>query len=214
MKMTAHLMEKGLDECLDPNFETRLPTKENGPFNMAIEEEKIFKKAVDFNKKTMCQFIQAFPTMNLLSKGNLQKKADKQFPSGKAWKLWIKLQGDFNPDDSIAETELELALSKLKLTNKKNPRKLMEDIASCEVKYGVLISNGKKIAQLICLGRKKYSTVITVMQMCKKSEGVTCTPNHIVDKMWKQWRIKGGKEKGDEEEEEESTLVKVDDKTK
>ena len=22
IKMTAHLMEKGLDECLDPNFET------------------------------------------------------------------------------------------------------------------------------------------------------------------------------------------------
>ena len=36
------------------------------------------------------------------------------------------------------------------------------------------------------------------MQMCKKSEKVTCTPKHIVDKMWKQWRIKGGKEKGKE----------------
>ena len=142
MKMTAHLMEKELEECMDPNFETRLPTKENRPFNMAIEEEKKFKEAVDLNKKTMCQFIQAFPTMNLLSKVNLQKKADKQFPSGKAWKLWMELQGDFNPDDSIAETELELALSKLKLTNKKNPQKLMEDIASCEVKYGVPISNG------------------------------------------------------------------------
>ncbi len=51
---------------------------------MAIEEEKKFKEAVDLNKKTMCQkFIQVFPTMNLLSKVNLQKKADKQFPSGK-----------------------------------------------------------------------------------------------------------------------------------
>ncbi len=81
----------------------------------------------------------------------------------------------------------------------------------------VPISNGKKIekiAQLICLGGKKYSTVITVMQMCKKSEGVTCTPKHIVDKMWKQWRIKGGKEKGKKEGKEETTLAKVDDKAK
>ncbi len=84
MKMMAHLMEKGLDKCLDPNFETRLPTKEYGPFNMAIEDEKKFKEAVDLNKKAMCQFIQAFPTMNLLSKVNLQKKADKLFPSGRA----------------------------------------------------------------------------------------------------------------------------------
>ena len=71
--------------------------------------------------------------MSLLSKVNLQKKADKNFPSGRVWKLWLELQGDFNLDDSIAETELELALTKLKLTTKKNPR-LLEEIASSEVK--------------------------------------------------------------------------------
>ncbi len=148
--------------------------------------------------------------MNLLSKVKSRQAVSKW----KSMKLRMELQGDFNPDDSIAETEPESALSKLKLTNKKNPRKLVEDIALCKVKYGILISNGKKIAQLIRLGGKKYSTVITVMQMCKKSKGVTCTPKHIVDKMWKQWRIEGGKEKGEDKDEEETTLGKVDDKTK
>ena len=122
MKMSAHFMEKGLDACLDPTFETRLPNKESGPFDMTVEDKKNQKEAVDMNKKAMCQFIQAFLSMSLLSKVNLQKKADKNFPSGRVWKLWLELQGDFNPDDSITETELELALSKLKLTNKKNPR--------------------------------------------------------------------------------------------
>ncbi len=128
----------------------------------------------------------------------------------------MELQGDFNPDNSIAETELELALSKLKLSNKKNPQKLMEEIASCEVKYGVPISSGKKIAQLIRLGKKKYGTVTTVTQMSKKSKKVICTPKHIVDKMWKQWRIKGGKEKGKEnaDVDKETTLAKVNDKVK
>jgi len=32
----------------------------------------------------------------------------------------VELQGDFNPDDSITETELELAI---KLATKKNPQK-------------------------------------------------------------------------------------------
>jgi hypothetical protein len=121
MKMTAHLMEKGQDSCLDPNFDTRLPEKENGLFDLDVEDKKNFKEAVDLNKKEMCQFIQAFPTMSLLSKVNLQKKADRLFPSGRAWKLWMELQGDFNPDNSIAETKLQLALSKCKLLNKKNP---------------------------------------------------------------------------------------------
>ena len=128
------------------------------------------------NKKAMCQFIQAFLMMNLLIKVNLEKKADKLFPSGRAWQwqLWMELQDGFNLDDSIAETELELALSKLELSNKKSSRKLLEEIASCKMRYGVLISNGKKITQLIRLGGMEYRTVITVTQMCKKSKGVTC----------------------------------------
>jgi hypothetical protein len=89
-------------------------------------------------------------------------------------------------------------------------------MASCEVKYGILVCDGKKVAQLIRLGRKIYGTVITVTQMCKKSEKVTCTAKHIVDEMWKQWRIEGGKEKGKENahDEEETTLSKVDKKVK
>ncbi len=83
----VHLIEKGLDSCLDPDFETRLPAKENRPFDSAVEDEKNFKEAVDLNKKVKCQFIQAFLTMSLLSKVNLQKKADKLFPSGRVWKL-------------------------------------------------------------------------------------------------------------------------------
>jgi hypothetical protein len=52
--------------------------------------------------------------------------------------------------------------------------------------------------------------------MCKKSEKVTCTAKHIVDKMWKQWRIEGGKEQGGDnaDNEEETTLSKVDEKGK
>ena len=111
----------------------------------------------------MGQFIQAFSTINLLNKVNLQKKAEKQFQSGKGWKLWKEMQDDFNPDDSIAEAELELALSKLQLNNKKNTQKLIEKIASCEVKYGIPISNSKKMAQLICLGGKEYGTVSSVI---------------------------------------------------
>ena len=190
-----HLMENGLDAYLDPDFETRLPDKESGPFDLTIEDKKNQKKAVDMNKKAMCQFIQAFSMMSLLSKVNLQKKADKLFPSGRVWKLWAELQGDFNPDadDSNAETELELelALSKLKLSTKKNPRKQLEESTLCEVKYGDPVSGGKKVTQLICLGGEKYGTVITVTQICKKIEKVMCTTKHIVDEMWKQWQIEG-----------------------
>ncbi len=71
------------------------------------------------------------------------------------------------------------------------------------------------MAQLICPGVKEYGIVITVTQMCKKAEGVTCTSKHIVDKMWKQWHVKGRKECGEEnsDDKEEASLAKLD-KTK
>jgi len=115
---------------------------------MTNDDKKNQKEAVDLNKKAMCQFIQVFSMMSLLSKVNTQNKADKLFLSGRAWKLWLELQGDFNLDNSIAKTELELALSKLKLTNKRNPRKLFEEIASCEVKYGVPVGDKRKSCNL------------------------------------------------------------------
>ena len=71
----------------------------------------------------MGQFIQAFLTINLLNKANLQKKADKRFPGGKGWKLLKEMQEKYNPADSITEAELELAMSKLQLANKKNLQK-------------------------------------------------------------------------------------------
>ena len=84
-------MDKGLDECLEPNFENRLRAKEEGPFDLTTEESKKAKEAVDLNKKVMGQFIQAFSTITLLNKVNLQKNAGKSFPSGKGWKLWKEM---------------------------------------------------------------------------------------------------------------------------
>jgi hypothetical protein len=212
MKMTAHLMDKGLGVCLEPDFKSKLPAKEIGPFDSNNEKE-----AVELKKKAMGQFIQAFLNISLLNKVNLERKADKDFPSRKAWKLWQEMKDEYNPDDSITEAELKLAMSRLQLNKKKNPRKIIEKIASCKVKYGTPVSDSKKIAQLICLGGYEYGTIISVTQMCNRNEGKTCMSKHLVYKMWKKWQIKGGKEEGEENlnnEEEEASLAKTDDKKK
>jgi hypothetical protein len=75
MKMLAHLMEKGLDAYLDTDFESSLPDKEIGPFNLTIEDKKNQKEAVDMNKKVMCHFIRAFSAMSLLKQGQSAKES-------------------------------------------------------------------------------------------------------------------------------------------
>ncbi len=77
---------------------------------------------MELNKKAKGQFIQAFSSISLLNKVNLERRADKNFPSGKAWKLWKEMKDEYNPGNSIAKAELELALSKLKLTKKEEPQ--------------------------------------------------------------------------------------------
>ncbi len=74
MKMTAHLTDKGLNKCLDLDFENRLPVKKSGPFYLTTDKEKKFKEAVDMNKKVMGQFIQTFSTINLLNKVNTSNR--------------------------------------------------------------------------------------------------------------------------------------------
>jgi hypothetical protein len=51
MKMTAHLMDKGLNKCLKPSFKSRLPANESRPFYLATEDGRKAKEAVDLNKK-------------------------------------------------------------------------------------------------------------------------------------------------------------------
>ena len=63
--MTAHLMDKGLDACLKPGFDNKLPAKQSSP------RDNDEKGAAELNKKTMCQFIQAFTNISLLNKVNL-----------------------------------------------------------------------------------------------------------------------------------------------
>ncbi len=140
-------MDKELDMCLEPGFESKLPGKEIGPFDSDNEKE-----AVELNKKAMGQFIQAFSNMSLLNKVNLERKADNNFPSGRVWKFWQEMKDEYNPDNSIPEAELELEMDRLCLNKKKNPRKIIKEIASCKVKYGIPVSDSKKIAQLIHLG--------------------------------------------------------------
>ncbi len=158
MKMTAHLMDKGLDMFLKPGFESKLPKKEIGLFDSDNEKE-----AVQLNKKAMGQFIQAFSNISLLNKVNLERKADKDFPSRRVWKLWQEMKDEYNPDNSIAEAELELAMGRLRLNKKKNPRKIIKEIASCKVKYGIPVSDSKKIAQIFRLGRKRYGCEFKVV---------------------------------------------------
>jgi hypothetical protein len=56
---------------------------------------------------------------------------------------------EFEPEDTMAEMEMEQALAKMKLGPKKDPSKLLIKLASIECKYSLELSNSKKKAQVL-----------------------------------------------------------------
>ena len=59
-------------------MDNKLPAKESSPSD---DDEK---GAAELNKKAICQFIQTFTNISLFIKVNLERKANGDFPSGKA----------------------------------------------------------------------------------------------------------------------------------
>jgi hypothetical protein len=60
-----------------------------------------------------------------MNKLNIKKHRNKDWPTGKADIVMSALIREFEPEDTMAEMEIEQALAKMKLGPKKDPSKLL-----------------------------------------------------------------------------------------
>ena len=89
-------------------------------------------KAAKKDQKVMMQLALSFLNVSLLNKLNCKKKKDKKWPTGKAHHVMTALIKEYEPQDTMAKTEMEQALSKMKLGSKKEPNKLLIKLALIE----------------------------------------------------------------------------------
>jgi hypothetical protein len=102
-------------------------------FDLMDKTEKKQHDAVVMNQKAIMQFASLFSTVLLLNKLNCKKRKDKiNWPSGKAHHVMSVIVKEFEPEDTMAEMEMERALAKLKLGSKKDPNELLDEFASIE----------------------------------------------------------------------------------
>ena len=104
------------------------------------------------NQKAMMQLALLFTQVSLMNKLNVEKRRDKDWPTGKAHRVMSTLIKEFEPEDTMAEMEMEQALAKMKLGPKKDPSELLNKLASIECKYSLELSDSKKKAQVLCVG--------------------------------------------------------------
>jgi hypothetical protein len=125
-KYTAHMVMLGLDDALNPDFEREHPTKEKDTFHLTSDEGKNWANMVKKKRKAMMQFALSFTKVAQLNKLNRAGRTNKDWPSGKAHEVMTQLVKEYEPDDTMAEMEMEKALSKLTFGKKKDPNDLLE----------------------------------------------------------------------------------------
>ncbi len=154
----------------------------------------------------MIQFALSFTNVSLLNKINCKQQKDKaNWPTGKAHSLMTVILKEYEPEDTMAEMEMEMALAKLKLGPKKDPNLLNDAMASIECRYLIDMTNSKKKAQVLRLGGVMYSLVIATTQMIGREKGKELPVATLLNEMHIQWHLAGGKnrdKKGSNDKEE------------
>jgi hypothetical protein len=148
IKYTAHMVMLGLDDALNPDFKRKLQMKEKDTFDLTSDEEKNWANTVRKNKKAMMQFVLSFTKVAQLNKLNRAERTNKDQPSRKAHEVMTQLVKEYEPDDTMAEMEMEKALSKLTLGKKKDPNVLLDKMSAIECRYKIDLTESKKKAQV------------------------------------------------------------------
>ena len=116
---------------------------------MDTSEGRDHAAAVKKNKKAMMQFALSFQKVAQLNKLNRATRVNKDWPSGKAHEVITQLVKECKPDDTMAEMEMEKALSKLTLNKKKDPNDINDELSVIEYRYKIDLSESKKKAQVL-----------------------------------------------------------------
>jgi hypothetical protein len=156
MKFEADQVMNRLYKAFQSDFEQELPSDKKAKLDLTDKAKKKQHKAVKKNQKGMMQLALSFLNMSLLKKIDCKKKKDKKWPTGKAHHVMTALIKEYEPEDTIAKMEMEQALSKMKSGSKKDPNKLLNELASIECRYLLELSKSKKKAQVLHLGWAQY----------------------------------------------------------
>ncbi len=202
IKFVAHLTMMGLKDCLTLEFASELPSKEKDTFDLTSHKGKNWANAVKKNKKMMMQFVLSWIKVAGLNKLNCATRANKDWPSGKAHKVMMQLMKEYKPDDTMAEMEMEKALSKLSLSEKKDPNDLNDEQSAIKCRYKLELTKSKKKALIFRIGRAQYASIISMTQMIYRLKGVELTYEMLLKEMHNQCGI-AGQDMMDSDNEEE-----------
>ena len=108
MKFKAYAHEKGFLAALLDIFKTKLPMLESVTLDPTDPAEKAKIEAKEQNGKAIHAMIGSFKKSKDMNKIMAEQCQDaKNWPTGKAYKVWEALQKKYQPDNSMSEVDME-----------------------------------------------------------------------------------------------------------
>jgi hypothetical protein len=154
------------------------------------------------------QFALSFQRVAQLNKLNCaSSKANKDWPSGKAHEVMTQPMKKYKPEDTMAEIQMEKALSKLTLTRKKDPNNLLDKLSAIKCRYNIDMSKSKKKAQVFRVSGTHYARVISTTQMIWREKGRELTCDKLLKEMHIQWHRAGNKTQEEKDYDNEDEVV-------
>ena len=191
-KLGAVTAYKGLSATLLPTFTSLLPPREDSILDVTDSAQKLLFDVRADNAKMMTMMIAGQESDAMINAIGQCQTPD--FPLGEAHSFYTLLLERFAPSDAIAEMNMEDELAKLKINGKDDPRGIDDEIAKIKMRYGVPLSDDRKAAIIMRVGRKNYaSTLTTGTQTIVLTQGRKPYSKELLDLMHTQWRISDGR---------------------
>ncbi len=192
LRFQMHVSAAGCAAALNDNYKSVLPAVEDVSMLDPVRDA-VAIAAVKSNALVMQALVCALDENNM-NHAMVEIQADKDWPTGKAHRVWSRLLEDYQPDDITSEVELEQALMKIKLAKGANPKTLVDKLASLEAQYCTTIPESKKKAIVWnAASGAQYGSIVTVTNdMTKLVSLREATAQELCTAMHRQWRMTAG----------------------
>ena len=193
MKFMTFLGTTGCSVALVEAFDKSLPAQEDtSALDATDPAEKAQINAVKANAMAMQAIIMALDRDDDMSIViAVSQREAKVWPSGKAWKVWKRIEDEYQPSDTTSKVEMQRALRAIELEEDENPKTLLTKMARIEATFRtVLTEDEERDIVWRCASGMKYGAIMLMTdRQSKATSGDAATAEELCEAMYEQYRI-------------------------
>ena len=160
LKQKQLFISANMAHVLEPSFLGKLPSTETCKLNEATPAGRDHAKYRRQNAKAAAVLIAAQDSEDVILAIQEANSMELPWPSGTAPDMWKALEDIFQPDDGMADMQMEEDLHALKFTKKEEPKQLALRIAKISMRCKKPLSDLKKASHIMRLGKAHYADVL------------------------------------------------------